>query len=277
MESTTKTDLKVGIFMAIGIFLFSLSVLLLGGNNVIFKRYYDLKVRLKQVEGLAEGSIVSLAGLNVGNVSEMRFSAKDNKLVVTLHIDRSFQNRIREGSTAEVRTQGALGDKYVFINPSGDDGPVLKSGQYIKAESGGDLFSVISNKTNSIKHLFDVIDQMNKLMTAINGNNRSLHLMNNLVSASRELKESARQINLMITHVDAKNHEGQSQLRASVYHLSHILKKIDDGRGTLGALINDPTISERIKELLGPSPRHHYLKGLVRDAIETNEHDTPRH
>ena len=60
-------------------------------------------------------------------------------------------------------------------------------------------------------------------------------------------------------------------IRESLYHLNNILKKIDDGNGTLGRLINDPTINDRILSLLGDEPRNRFLKPLLRAAIRQNE------
>ncbi len=44
-------------------------------------------------------------------------------------------------------------------------------------------------------------------------------------------------------------------LDGSLTHLEAVLKKVDKGEGTLGALINDPTLYEDMKLLLGGAKR----------------------
>lgn len=53
--------------------------------------------------------------------------------------------------------------------------------------------------------------------------------------------------------------------------MASVLKKIDTGHGTLGALINDPSLHNRISSFFGDSPRNKFLKPIVRDSIQTNE------
>jgi phospholipid/cholesterol/gamma-HCH transport system substrate-binding protein len=49
------------------------------------------------------------------------------------------------------------------------------------------------------------------------------------------------------------------------------MKKIDRGQGTLGALVNDSSLHNRLSRLLGASPRNQFLKPIIRDSIQTHE------
>lgn len=271
MEPTTKTDLKVGIFMTIGLFLLCLSILMLGGDKIFFKRYYTLKVELSQVQGLAAGSIVSLAGLNIGNVTKIQMLPEKNKLEVSMSIDRSFQDRIRKGSSAELRTQGALGDKYIYIIPSDLNNEPLKNGDFLVANDGPDFISLITSKGNALDEVFDIIHELDVLMKNVNGDNRSGRIMENLSNTSNSLNQAVGKLNNLLADVDSKRN-GESDLKRSFRHLASILQKVDSGEGTLGALVNDPTLHDSLKQFLGGAgPRHRIIKSLVRDAIQTNE------
>jgi phospholipid/cholesterol/gamma-HCH transport system substrate-binding protein len=47
--------------------------------------------------------------------------------------------------------------------------------------------------------------------------------------------------------------------------------KLDRGEGTLGALINDPSVHNQLKAMLGGSPRKNHVKSLLRTSIEKEE------
>lgn len=79
--------------------------------------------------------------------------------------------------------------------------------------------------------------------------------MENIVSASQNIGALAKDPNIS----------------ASFKHLKNVLYKIDSSEGTLGLLINDATLHDRLVGLLGDAPRNKYLKPLLREAIKQNE------
>src|SRR4051812_11590185 len=108
-----RLEYKVGLFVGIGLLSIMISILLLGGNRVVFTRYANYSTPFTEVTGLFAGSVVSLAGLPVGNVKEIVFSKENNQLEVHYQVDYKYAGRVTEGTKAEIRTQGALGDKFI--------------------------------------------------------------------------------------------------------------------------------------------------------------------
>lgn len=263
MGSNFNADIRVGLFVALGLILLLGTILALGGEKSIFKNYYTARVKLNQVQGLATGSVVSLAGMPVGNVSSIDFNSDGQSLVVELAIDKEYFSRITDESTAGVRTQGALGDKYIYITPGPIGGKPVAEGGYIKAESSPDLIDIISEKGPQLANIVDVINELKILLKTINSENRSAQLMNNLVAST----ETLNQMLVDLRGASAKD----SQLRDTVHRLSNIVKKIDQGEGTLGALINDPSLHDRLMKMLGESPRSKYLKPLIRATIQEQD------
>ena len=59
------------------------------------------------------------------------------------------------------------------------------------------------------------------------------------------------------------------RLRKSLTHLSNVLEKIDNGTGTLGAFINDRSVFDTIKRMVGGSSKDKFIKSLVRETIQS--------
>ncbi len=55
---------------------------------------------------------------------------------------------------------------------------------------------------------------------------------------------------------------------AASRRLNSILTKIDKGDGTLGLILNDPTLYEDLKRLLGGAERSVLLRSIIRNAAE---------
>lgn len=76
---------------------------------------FTLVARYDQADGLAVGSPVHLAGVEVGKVSAMRLDPKTLKPVVEFRFGEGV--RIPRDSAAMILSDGVLGGKYVKIEP----------------------------------------------------------------------------------------------------------------------------------------------------------------
>ena len=248
-----KQQIKVGIFATIGLVMFLLSVILLGGDKFFLKKVIEYKVQLPQVQGLGRGSVVSLSGVVVGNITDIDFIPGSTEVAVHMNIEASVQNRITEGSKATVKTQGALGDKYVYIDPGPVDAAPLKPGSFIETDKTPDFLDLIASKGAQIGEVVEVIKEVRLLFQNINQDNRSRKLMQNLVTSTETLNQFLG--------------EGREAFKT----MNSVMKKVDKGQGTLGSLINDPSMYNRMMGFMGESPRNKFLKPLIRDSIQTNE------
>ncbi|MEK7357323.1 MAG: outer membrane lipid asymmetry maintenance protein MlaD, partial [Bdellovibrionota bacterium] len=67
-HSTNKLEYKVGVFIAMGLVAVMVTILLLGADKTFFTKYVHVKGHFTEVSGLFPGTVVSLAGVPVGNV-----------------------------------------------------------------------------------------------------------------------------------------------------------------------------------------------------------------
>jgi phospholipid/cholesterol/gamma-HCH transport system substrate-binding protein len=120
---------------------------------------------------------------------------------------------------------------------------------------------LIASKGAEMGEVVNVIKEVRILFENMNRDGRSGRLMSNLVDASGELssflKEGRETFRMMRTD--------------AIVPMASVMKKIDRGDGTIGALINDPSLHNRISSFFGDQPRNRFLKPLIRESIETNE------
>jgi phospholipid/cholesterol/gamma-HCH transport system substrate-binding protein len=108
------------------------------------KSGYHVVAKFDNIGDLKTGSPVSMAGVRIGDVENIRFDAGDYKAAVTLRIDPQF-NQIPDDSDASIQTQGLLGGKYVGISPGGSD-MFLKDGSNIAFTQSAIVLESLVNK-----------------------------------------------------------------------------------------------------------------------------------
>lgn len=273
MESKLSTQIKVGIFLTAGVIATLISIFFLGADKALFSTYIRLHAQFEQVQGLAEGSVVSLSGVTVGNVEKIDFANQTegsenhiNQLVVTMRIDEKYLPRIRKGSEVDIRTQGALGDKFIYITPAALHNEMVQDGEMLAVAKPTDIISVLSEKGKEAGKIFDVIDELAKTTKAINQNQRMEKIMANMESMAEKMNRTSTSTELMINSIADK--KPGERISTSLDRLESILGKIDRGQGSFGAFINDPSIHDRLKALLGGSSRKANVENLLRTSVE---------
>ncbi len=266
MESHKSTQLKVGVFITIGLFVILASIFMLGADRAIFKKYVRLHSYFSEVQGLAEGSVVSLSGITVGNIEEINFIADKNLVDVVLKIEFDYAKKMSKHTQVEIRTQGALGDKYIFLIPGDPQAGTVADGDTIEVAAATDILSILAARGSETGKVFDIINDLSRMTKSMLAEGRMEKIMHNLSQASNNLSTASSDAKRIFGDLNAKN-SGQ-KMQQSIEHFSSIMAKIDRGEGSLGALINDPSLHNQLKALLGGSPRKNNLKSIIRTSIE---------
>ena len=272
-HSTNKLEYKVGVFIAMGLVAVMVTILLLGADKTFFTKYVHVKGHFTEVSGLFPGSVVSLAGVPVGNVDAIDFVA-ENKLEVDMKIDAKFAFRLVKGTVAEIRTQGALGDKFMYLIPGPDpQAPKLEDGALIEVTEQ-DLMKLLTSREDGVARVVDLIKEVHILVASLNQNGNAGVMMKNMTEASAKLKSTLTQIDGLMGDLRGDQHGNLAQnnkLKQSVASLASILEKIDQGKGSLGQLINDPAVHQSLKAFLGQSPRNTYMKNMLRESLQPSK------
>jgi phospholipid/cholesterol/gamma-HCH transport system substrate-binding protein len=112
----TKLELKVGVFVFIGVVIFVVFVLSVGGMKT-WRAGYKLHCIFNFVNGVKVGAPVRFSGVDVGEVSKVDFftpeGEKTPKVKVTVWLRQ--EAKIPVDSAVWVNTLGLLGEKYVEI------------------------------------------------------------------------------------------------------------------------------------------------------------------
>ncbi|MCM8780322.1 MAG: MlaD family protein, partial [Candidatus Omnitrophica bacterium] len=108
----TKLELKVGIFVFVGLVILGVFVLLIGDIRT-FTSGYKINISFEFVNGVKVGAPVRFAGVDVGEVKETRFiflpQEAKTKVIVVAWIKNEV--KVPSDSVVWVNTLGLLGEK----------------------------------------------------------------------------------------------------------------------------------------------------------------------
>ncbi len=108
-------EISVGAFMLAGIFsLIVLAVKVSGFDVGAATDSYSIFARFENIGGLAVRAKVSVAGVVVGKVAEIKLDQEDFTALVRMEMDASV-NQLSSDTTAAILTEGLLGGKYIGL------------------------------------------------------------------------------------------------------------------------------------------------------------------
>lgn len=250
MNRSREVEAKVGLFVFLGVGLVMLTILLLGGGNTLFQHTISYHTVFPQIEGLVEGAVVKIAGVKVGQVSKIKLLNDSNRVEVTFGINGKFQEAVHEDSMVGIRTQGVLGDRYLVVLAGTAQSPLAKDGFELLSETPKDLKDYLSTADQVLERFKDSLNHMEGILEAFDRENRAEIFFRNMTGVSTNLNS------------------GTKNVKQTVDHLNSILAKVDNGNGTLGAIINDPSLYDDLKALLGGANRNKVLKYFVKKSVE---------
>lgn len=303
MVRKVLNEFRVGLFVAAGLFLAMAIIFSIGGEHRLFESYYSLYASFENISGLRVGAPVQLAGLKVGVVDKIRIpKALDNKkITVDLHILKRYQDRIREDSLATVETQGLLGDKFIFISVGSEAQPMIPdkgilptketTSIFSLAEKAGSIMDEIGDASESIKEMLSsvkgtkgegdikaIVSSARKTIEQVEKGKGLLHgmiydpkgddVVSNLSNALKAASDIAGGV-----EKDIKGRRGGmiGNLREASADIRDIAASIKSGQGTLGKLVNDPSLYDELRALMGHLNRNNLLKAVIRSTIREND------
>ena len=203
MLRSEKLEVKVGLFIGVGIFLMFLLVFSIS-DLYLLKGGYNIITEFDFVNGITENAPVRLAGVNVGEIKKTDIFYDEEKqrtrVGLTVWINDGVQ--VETDAVARINTLGLLGEQYLEITP-GKEKTFLEDGSVIVGRNP-------VNVGEQMEGMNDLIDSFNSVMKNVE---------------------------------DGEGTLGKLLSDDTLYNeLSSIFKKINSGEGTVGKLLSDDKI-----------------------------------
>ena len=130
MKNTRQANIRLGMYIAGGVFLFILIIYLIGNKQNMFSTNVKVTTEFRDVVGLREGANVRFTGIDVGAVSKLTILS-DSSVLVEMAIDRKVTPFIKNNSTATIGSQGLMGNKLIVLLPGSADVRSIEAGDHL--------------------------------------------------------------------------------------------------------------------------------------------------
>jgi phospholipid/cholesterol/gamma-HCH transport system substrate-binding protein len=231
-------------------------------------------------------------------------------VLATLAIDTAVQDFIRSDSVASIGTIGVLGDSYVELSVGSEGSrrleeddvlstltPVNMNQAMAKVTAAVDSIRELSENLNGAVESFVDSDGSAKVAKAVDAVTETIlevregeglihqlifadfgteglgSLERSFASMESVMSEIANGDGILHTLIyeSPRDQDMVTQIVTAGTRLNSILGKIDQAEGTLGLLVNDPSLYDDLQTLLGGAQRSLLIRSMVRMAVDAAE------
>ncbi|MBC7533492.1 MAG: MCE family protein [Oligoflexus sp.] len=282
--ASVKTRINLGVFvLCVGI-VAAICIVVAGDEVSFFRHSQTYRSQFQNTAGLVAGAPVRMGGVEVGRVAKIKIEPKGEGVVIgaELRIDSPYFELIRVDASVSLDTQGLLGDKFVSLN-AGLAAEPMPPGELIVTKDLEGLNKVVEQS----KAIMETVNSTTKKIDAFTEN---LPSKDSMAAIGTDFSESAKALRVLMTRISAddsvisalNDKESKRMLKSSLAslesaaaHADSIAKKIDNGEGTLGALINDRTLYEDLRGILGHIDRGKIARRVFIEAGGADDKAAP--
>lgn len=212
--------LVVGLVFLVSLALLAGGIWTLGESSRLWSKKEKFFVMFNNVQGLNEGSAVSVAGFTIGKVTRISLpeDITEGLVRIDLAVARSNLRYVRVDSRARIKTIGLLGDKYIDLSPGTPKAAELAPGSEIEAVQPPNFDAMLSQGESVADNLVFLTTSMRTILDKINKGEGFIGSL--MVNTPEGQKMTA-------------------DIHGALDALRSLSRKADSGQGIVATLLND--------------------------------------
>jgi len=191
-RKSLTNEMKVGVLVVMCV-LILIGFLYKTGSLDFKKEGYEVKALFNIVAGVQNNAPVRLAGVEIGQVKDVRLSyGESTKVEVALWIREDA--KLRQDSRAFITALGLMGEKYIEVTAGSEGAPFLEPGGIIAGDDPLEFDALAKKGENIAEALEETLSNINKLAqnsnTVVSDNKDKIDaIFENLEATTENFKE----------------------------------------------------------------------------------------
>lgn len=251
-------------------------VFLMSATMGFFKSKSHLYTYMDDANAVATGVDVTLNGIKIGSVADVRLSGDANlarSVKVTMDVDNEYLKDIPVDSQAKLAAANLLGTKYINLK-KGKSPETVKAGAEIASGDTAELEDLFQQGSTTLAAMEQIIKRLDAIVSEVELGKGNL----GKIIQDEQLYDNALKLTVQLNDVIKDFHDTINSKDNSIGKVLHddgelyakmnnfidstqkIIDGVNDGKGTLGQLAQNPAMYDDFRQILADT--HQMLAGL---------------
>ena len=274
-ETSSSTRLKVGLFTLTGLIFIGILTVYVNDKPYWYRPCQLVRINVEDATGLRAKSPVRSLGLEIGYLKTVELTESH----VTLGICITAPVEVLPTTRAYLRGEGFLGDKFVELKPVKYIGGAIKAVQLQNLKNGALTVAQwtidrlipsahaqtaqapgkegreipVGSQTQDVQQLVNRVDELVEEMTDLTTNLKSSINPIQLKETMRQLNQTLENASKTLSPQGGLTQTAQrtlGKLEDSIEQLRALMTRVNQGEGSVGMLLNDPSYADEIRDTL---------------------------
>ena len=245
----SRLEWKVGLFMFISLVVLAALLLEFSKGINIFRPTKIILLRAPNVGGLKIRAQVLMAGVQVGTVSDIRLGPQGTNVTIWLQIYSQYE--VHKDARFALETSGFLGDQYVAIIPTKNQGDVFHDQGVAEAEAPFNIQEVARSAGSFLRRIEETADRLNNAIADVRRLALNDQTLTNLSVAVGNLRTVSERAITTVDDLNALVTSNAPALSVSGSNLVFFSEQLTNFGGDLTQLVatNSPTLHAAVKNI----------------------------
>ena len=245
----SRLEWKVGLFVFVSLVLLAVLLLQFSKGLTLFHPGYDILLNAPSVGGLKTRAQVLMAGIQVGTVADMKLAPDGKNVIITLRIYRQYE--IHKDAHFVIEQSGFLGDQYVAILPTKNEGGKFGPGDEAKADAPLDIQAVARSAAGFIEHIDAAATNISDALMDARRTVLSAQALTNLSATFSNFHRASERSLAILDNLNALVETNRPSISASVSNLYFFSEQLNQSANALGGLLatNSPAIDAAVSNV----------------------------
>ena len=223
-----------GAFLLVGVVLFATGLFMIGERRMLFERRYTVFTEFSRLGQLESGAVVRVAGMTAGEVTDIRIpDSPSAKFRVRMEVREDMRQLVRTDSVATTQTEGLVGAIYVNIAAGSEAAAVVGEGGMVQGREPFQISDLLQQASASVALISETVQA----------------LRGDAELAVRQIALTAEDTHGLIEDVRPDISAIARNGNRITNDAAEILASVNQGKGTLGKLVNDDALYRQIRDI----------------------------
>jgi phospholipid/cholesterol/gamma-HCH transport system substrate-binding protein len=254
-----KYETIVGIFVLASLAALAVLIFVIAQQEGLWQEKVEYHTVFRNVAGLKKGDEVRLSGVAVGNVDDISINRQGN-IIVSFSVEKKYADRIRENSVASIGFKSMLGEKSLDVTAGKPESPAVPADGLVASVEPLDVTELLAKAGPSLESLQTVLGNLATLTASMRNPNSDFYkTLEEVKQIVNKIDQGKGSLGLLIN--DPKLYQETTQTMAAI---KNITRDLEQGKGLLGTLIIDQKFKSQTQETM--TNLHTTISGLSKTA-----------
>jgi phospholipid/cholesterol/gamma-HCH transport system substrate-binding protein len=219
------------------------------GTSLFSAPTYRLYLTAKNVGGLKTTASVLMAGVQIGTVSDIRLNPNGTNVTITLRLYKQFP--VHKDVRFVIEQSGFLGDQYVAIVPTNNEGPVFEPEDHAQAQEPFNLQDVARSASGFLRRIDATARNLDDAISDVRRLVLNEQTLTNLAVTVGTMRLASERALIAVGNVNTLIDTNSASIAAAVSNVVFFSEQINQFGNTFGEVLstNSTEITAAVKNI----------------------------